>query len=648
MINEYSPNGGIFVPSSELQSLNNVFNSRVFRIPDYQRGYSWGSQQLKDFWDDLDRLGNQRKHYTGQLTLERVAEAEFERWDEDNWLITEKGFKPFYVVDGQQRLTTAIILIKCLLDQVADDQYIAATEKFDLVKQYLVQKTTVSRAYLFGYEKDNPSYEYLKTQILAEPSNQFHGTETTYTANLSAARDFFRQKLKGAQYEHIERWFKAITQRFLFNVYELVEEFDVFVVFETMNNRGKPLSRLELLKNRLIYLSTLLPESTKDEDRRALRRNINDAWKTVFEFLGREKSEPLDDDEFLRAHWIMYFTFAKDKPGQFSSFLLDERFTTQNIEENRLTIGELQNYVTSIQSSVRKWHQIHFPSRADGLEEGMRRGLERLGRLGRGAFEPLIMAAMLKQSMHREENVTKLLAAAERFVFVVSRLCQRRADAGDSKFYSLAGELFRGDQTLADATQTVHEGTEKRFSAEKAQTEMRDLFQSGEGFYDWAGLRHFLFEYEQHLQAQAGMKTAKLNWSEFNASKKDHVTIEHIYPREPVEGQWPAFEAISVGECGLLRNSLGNLVALSQSRNSKFSNRSFATKKQDMDGIAGYFNGSFSEIAVAQYPDWTPQTILERGLAMLDFLEKRWRVSLGTRLEKVKLLNLEFLEPTAT
>lgn len=85
-------------------------------------------------------------------------------------------------------------------------------------------------------------------------------------------------------------------------------------------------------------------------------------------------------------------------------------------------------------------------------------------------------------------------------------------------------------------------------------------------------------------------------------------------------------------------------MALSQSRNSKFSNRSFATKKQDVDGIAGYFNGSYSEIAVTQYPEWTPEAILERGLAMLDFLERRWRVSLGTRSDKVKLLNLEFLE----
>jgi hypothetical protein len=61
--------------------------------------------------------------------------------------------------------------------------------------------------------------------------------------------------------------------------------------------------------------------------------------------------------------------------------------------------------------------------------------------------------------------------------------------------------------------------------------------------------------------------------------------------------------------------------------------------------VHGYFNGSYSEIAVAQFKDWTPTSILDRGLAMLDFLQKRWSVSLGSRTEKLKFLDLDFLEP---
>lgn len=100
----------LFHMPSELQSLDTLFNSRVFRIPDYQRGYSWVTRpQLEDFWEDLLRLRELRSHYTGQLTLEKVPDAAWKKWDEDTLLIEVKGYKPFYVVDGQQRLTTAIV-----------------------------------------------------------------------------------------------------------------------------------------------------------------------------------------------------------------------------------------------------------------------------------------------------------------------------------------------------------------------------------------------------------------------------------------------------------------------------------------------------------------------------------------------------------
>ncbi len=640
---------------SQLHDLNAIFNSRVFRVPDYQRGYAWKTEHLEDFWDDLSRLEEGRSHYTGQLTLEQVPDDAWRRWDEDMWLIEGKGYKPFYIVDGQQRLITAIILIKCLLERVPANGQIAFTEKRDCEQKYLVQSSGISRAYLFGYEKDNPSYEYLKTKILGEPSVQFQGTETTYTANLLNAQAFFSEKLKDKADADIQRWFKAITQRFLFNVYELEKEMDEFVVFETMNNRGKPLSKLELLKNRLIYLSTLLPGDPGSEDKKTLRKNVNDAWKTVFEFLGREKAPApvLEDDDFLRAHWIMYFPDSKDEAGKkedagkFGDSLLRKEFTADRIRPGGLTPEDLQRYVASIQQSVRKWHGIYFPHQSAEVDKGnVLPWLDRLDRLGRGAFEPVIMAAMQKTGSVTQ--LSEFLSAAERFIFVVARLCHRRADTGDNACYRLAGLLFSGNQTLAEVTQSVDESTKNYFSLKRIETEMGELFQRWDGFYSWEGLRYFLFEYEQNLREEAGMGATRLNWSDLKASKKDYVTIEHIYPVSPREAEWQAFKAHSQKEPGRLRNSLGNLLALSQIRNSKFSNRSFAAKKQDSDGVSGYFNGSYSEISVAQLPDWTPSTVLERGLKMLDFLESRWRVPLGSRAERVRLLGLEFLEPDST
>jgi hypothetical protein len=119
------------------------------------------------------------------------------------------------------------------------------------------------------------------------------------------------------------------------------------------------------------------------------------------------------------------------------------------------------------------------------------------------------------------------------------------------------------------------------------------------------------------------------------------VTIEHIYPQTAKSPDWPSFSDLSKKERGGLLNSLGNLLPLSNSRNAKFSNRPFATKKQDADGVQGYYNGSYSEIQVAQYQDWTPDLIKARGLKMLGFLEEHWNTSLGSKEEKMQFLNIE-------
>jgi len=186
-------------------------------------------------------------------------------------------------------------------------------------------------------------------------------------------------------------------------------------------------------------------------------------------------------------------------------------------------------------------------------------------------------------------GLMRLLEAAERFVFVVSRLCQRRADTGDSEFCRLAGRLFRNEISVSAAVETINETTNDHFSAELATAQMRALFQR-DGFYSWSGLRYFLFEFEQHLRDEAGMHGSKLDWDAFNSAKRDHVTIEHIFPITPVSGQWPTFEQKGDTERVYLTNSLGNLLALSQSRNARFSNRLFKLKKQASEGVQGYFN----------------------------------------------------------
>jgi uncharacterized protein with ParB-like and HNH nuclease domain len=147
---------------TELHSLAKIFNNRFFRIPDYQRGYALGERQVADFWSDLQRVaGTDRMHYCGQLTLELADENEWRRWDDDIWLVEDAGYEPLFVVDGQQRLATAIILLQSLLEDLKEDDVLAGQRVSELRERYLAKGNRVLKSCLFGYAKDNPSHEPL-------------------------------------------------------------------------------------------------------------------------------------------------------------------------------------------------------------------------------------------------------------------------------------------------------------------------------------------------------------------------------------------------------------------------------------------------------------------------------------------------------
>ena len=62
----------------------------------------------------------------------------------------------------------------------------------------------------------------------------------------------------------------------------------------------------------------------------------------------------------------------------------------------------------------------------------------------------------------------------------------------------------------------------------------------------------------------------------------------------------------------------------------------------------GYSNGSYSELEVSANDEWTPDQIKQRGIRLLDFMERRWGLSLGGSRAKIELLHLEFLGSDST
>lgn len=645
---------------TKLRSLNDVFSQSFFRIPDFQRGYSWGKEQLNDFWEDVFNLKAGNVHYTGMLTVEEIHQKDInglEKWSDDLWLF-EKGYKAYYVVDGQQRLTTIIILLNEILDRFEEEEGINFSSKSQWILKFLYSNySTEYKSYLFGYEKDDPSDEYFKTKVLGQHSSYSDKVpeQTLYTYNLAFAQSFFKERLDVLDKEALEGVFKKVVNSLKFNFYEIDDDLDIYVTFETMNNRGKDLSTLELLKNRLIYLSTLLQEDDLKKNR--LRKDINEVWKTIYAYLGKNKDNRLIDDDFLRDHWIMYYKYDRSISDAYAQFLLKDKFTAKAVLSSEVDFSDIKKYIDSLSASIKAWFYL-FNINTSIYNDELKEWIQKLNRLTFGAFIPTLVAAFVKEK--DEMKILDLVKAIERFNFLVFRISQRQSNTKNSHFYRLANMYYHDldfwgygptkiEEVILDVkylTDGVNENgnNDGWLELEKFEHHIKDLFNKKEGYYSWNGLRYFLYEYELYLRDIAKGNT-KVTWDDFNKRKKED-TIEHIYPQTANKREWKiAFKGVSAKRKDYLLHSLGNLLLLSRVKNSEFQNNIFDHKKKHINkdnNEVGFFNGSYSEIEVASNDDWTPKEIEERGVKMLGFLEERWNVSFEeANISKTSILFLE-------
>jgi hypothetical protein len=686
------------------RSIEAIFKQRIFRIPDYQRGYAWGTDQLRDFWEDLVNLSEQRSHYTGVLTLKEVPPDTIKEDFNEYWLVEDHSYQVFEVIDGQQRLTTFIILIKALIDVVKGlpgnrdkkDSEVMLTDSLsvdEIAGKFLFRTKPTGdqfRTCLFGYDEDNPSYNYFRYRVFDEPGGGAI-EETSYTLNLGIALQFFTDQFQGiyekAGLAGLQSAYKTATKRFLLNEYVITDEFDVFVAFETMNNRGKRLSDLELLKNRLIYLTTLFDNEELDPaSRKSLRNTVNDAWKEIYRFLGKNKAKPLNDDEFLKAHWTMFFKYSRNTGKDYINFLLNQCFSPKRIlreverpvalnapeevrseadgedleeteslaadatPQGRLSPLEISRYVKSLKASVSHWFSSWYPELVPNMSSDERSWITRLNRIGIGYFRPLVMAILKNE---QDENRRKeMFQEIERYIFILFRVNSYHASYGSSEFYRAAREMDQGSLKAEELRSRLEVNLRYTFApdgsfiASSFENMLRKKFSDGSGYYGWDWVRYLLFEYE--LSLLSASRQPKLDWNDLAKHSGDRISIEHVYPQTGTEYWADVFREIPPEYHASFSGSLGNLLILSQSINSALQNDSFPDKKCpkfDATGKKlrnGYSDGSHSEIEVAQNDDWGPEQIRLRGMKLLRFMEEHWKLRFSSDEVREALLFLDY------
>ncbi|GAA8929324.1 DUF262 domain-containing protein [Helicobacter pylori] len=589
----------------ELLNLDGVIEKGVFEIPSYQRGYAWQERQLKDFWNDLEhvsKLGD-KFHYMHSLTL-RKFENEFES-------------SAFEIIDGQQRLATSLILLS------------------------LLAKTTQNKDKKYSLINLEPilSYKYYGLseafRAITEEEKDLKAFKTSfYAKNLIDAYAFFKEKISDTPVGTLEKMFDALIKKMLFSVVELNDNrIDPFSSFETINNRGKDLSTLELFKNRLHFVAHKICDGKKLEK---LQNEINNTYTLIYHDLRFFEDEHLEG--FLK-HFVAYYYGEK---GDFKKRLLEMEFNAHkrytdntNFNEEYEKIDELLFYLSY---SSKVWHFLHtldeksialivddnkkleieITPKMRGLLDKMRC----LNALSDNAFLPLLLSLLTIQRAGRSANeqpyttqeLEGLLEYLERFGFLIYGVAGKNTTKNewiDSAFRAF--KAYRdGEENLAIEDLTTLEKSffnKTKNSALELLEETIHSKKNTEKWYEWGKvLNYLLYEYELHHNPETTLN--------FDSSLE---SIEHILPQNPDQGY-------STKEKNWAKNpnivhALGNLLLISKNANSSLSNKPFEEKRKQ------YLKGSYSEKEVAKNASFGVEQIKERSEKLLDFLIAHYRIA---------------------
>lgn len=577
----------------ELLNLDGVVEKGVFEIPSYQRGYAWQVRQLKDFWNDLEhvsKLGD-KFHYMHSLTL-RGLENELED-------------SAFEIIDGQQRLATSLILLGLLakITQHKDPKY--SSINLEPVLSYKYYGLSEAFGAIMGEEKD---LEAFKTSF--------------YAKNLIDAYAFFKEKISDTPMETLEKMFDSLTKKMLFSAVELNDNrIDPFSSFETINNRGKDLSTLELFKNRLHFVAHKICNGQKLE---TLQQEINKTYTIVYYDLRSFKDAHLEG--FLK-HFVAYY--YGENSNKFKERLLEMEFNAHrkyddaNLDDEYDKIDELLFYLSY---SSKVWNFLHtldneelrieITPKMRGLLDKMRR----LNALSDNAFLPLLLSLLTIQLAVRSgserhyttKELEDLLECLERFGFLVYGVAGKNTAKNEwieSAF--IAFKAYRegeGNITIEDLPTL-----EKHFfKGEHSGLELLENninFNNAKKWYEWnKALNYLLYEYELYHNPETTLN--------FDSSIE---SIEHILPQKPDQG-YSAKEK-SWAKNPHVVHALGNLLLISKNANSSLSNKPFDEKRK------AYLKGSYSEKEVAKNASFRIIEIQERSEKLLDFLIAHYRIA---------------------
>ena len=549
-------------------SLSDIIgNGKLYKVPVYQRDYSWKIDQWEDLWDDILSILQPAEtvHYMGSIVLQN------------------KGDKRYTIIDGQQRLATLSILVLATIRNIQ-----ALIDTGIEVEQNRERITILSRKFLG--DKDPSSLTYSAKLELNENNNGFYQSHLMVfrpPLNERSLRDsdkllwqafrFFDDRIR----EHFREnragdvladfLNRVVAERLLFIQVVVQDEVSAYTVFETLNSRGADLTVTDLLKNYFFSLAT----STD-------LVHVKEKWARTVDTIGLDTFPT-----FLRHYWM-----SKNKLIRQDYLFREIKLTVKNspqvidlldeLDANAQLYNALSNYSDSFWSSDRD----------------QRKRIREIELFREKQALPLLMAAY---NSLENDTFTAVLRIVAVITFRYTIVAGLNPNQKEQQYSQVAQKISRRE--LTTAAQIARELTKIYPNDRDFKNDFSTLPVSTKRSRKLA--RYILFGLENHLSQR------DLDFED------DPATIEHILP-ENADDNWNDSFTPSMQENYVYR--LGNYTLLEADKNRECGTRPFADKKTI------YAESQYSMPKLITAEDWTPNTLDRRQTRLADAATSVWRL----------------------
>lgn len=513
--------------------IQEVFSRFWFRIPDYQRAYVWGKDEISELIDDVKHASEFNpygQYFLGSMVLRKATRNE-----------AGLSFEEYELLDGQQRLTTLMLMLACIRDRVVDTDLKGACREM-LYQKENKWKNIPGRNRLVHDIRDNVGdfiERFVKTDdgtlsvelacIAATSKNLSLANMAAGTRTIHAC---FDDTKRFASTEDFDRFVGYLLNNALF-IYVATEELDdAFRLFTILNDRGIPLSNSDILKAKNLGAVTRDHERTKWAE----------YWEEVEGEMGR--------DEFDRFLSLVRTIYVKDKAREGLLKEFDERI--YGVNPPLLTLGTatfeaVKAYKDAFDEAIRL---DDFPVILGNAYRNhinvMRRGLPSTD------WIPPVLAWYCKFKTQHLLDLVECVDNKFSADWIVQLTPTQRINN--------MNEVLKAIEA-ASAPQDVL--ASKVFDFDHKQL----LVLLGGAIYSHRFAKYVLLRLEYLLASHA----AQLNLP-------DEISIEHILPQNPDKGsEW--VQDFSDEQRDQWLHRLGNLMLLSRIKNTSLGNLDFVNKR---------------------------------------------------------------------